>query len=244
MSEKKRETSYNDLLNAALNDNQDVANEEFSEENSFDTDLFKTARKYELALFSLLKQRHSVGQAVLAVFWEIYKNGYIQFLGEYNPNEDDFLAWIQDNFQVYEDEYYLNQMVYIVTRIFQPVHQAFLAGMPYTLPSDDSIVTVESLIETSGITGRLRDIQFAFSENEDDKEKQAALLDAALNLPQSKRRTVRNKITGSVPSFKLYYREVMHPETGKFDILLMGLSSEEASFFYSLIGESGEQVFA
>ncbi len=200
---------------------------------------FEEVAVYQQAIINMLEKRANLGQAALAAMWHVYRNGLVQFLGEYNP--DEFRQWAIETLSLREDEKYIAQLVYVVERIFQKVHAQYVKGEPFVAPSTGEVITVDLLIERYGLVSKLIAISGSFEKAR--KADQNKLLDAVANKSRTDVEGVVDEVDGSRITIKLPYREIMNDD-GTFDIHLRSLNYDQVSLFQTLIGEAGELHFS
>ena len=171
--------------------------------------------------------------------WFALSNGLYETMGsggnEYNTTWD----WASNQLTELEDAQYISQMALVVDRMFVEVHQRWMSGKPFHTVEGE-IITVDLLINTYGLVGKLQDVSALFAESAPEVQQDiiATVTDASKS--RSDVQAKRDEIKGKRGVIRLPYVTDENGD-GTINIFCRSYSKDQTKLFISLLGAAGEQ---
>jgi len=187
------------------------------------------AERCEQAVIKLLELRNRTDAALLFAFWQMYLNGYFLEVGDYRTLHE----WARDRLEGYDTTYVVS-LAYVVERVLSVVYQREKSEDPFVDASGQPI-TVERMLTTPGVVGKLRTMSYTFDLSEPENRKQ--IVSTIIGGTREECKQLRDEITGREKVVLPYIEEY---EEGGITVIFRNLSDKQYKLLMSLIKRSGE----
>ena len=252
-----------DFLNASIEGSRDKFAAEAPAEGAelYQIQMYE-AKVWQDAIKDMIVLKGDIGRQIIAGFWHVLYNDMHTLLGEYN----NLVEWVRDVMAQYDEEHTLDDAeqsdikrntiidyASIVERIFPTVFARQNTKNPFkiteTIISKDADgneaevtietpVTVEMLMTTRGLIGKLKMFSSHFADAE--PETQQNIIQTVITKSKSEAACMRDSIVKGTPTVKLPFRRT-RIEDGSWEITLQ-LNDEQYTLFAIRLKNVGVEI--